>query len=171
MPFDHSNRPDSGERALPLSRQLTHFGLLRLVRIIKRGNDLVYTRVSGLSDFEWRVLTRACDTPGMSINELGVLLGRSVAQVSRSVKRLVGLGLLRRDNVGGGPGVAIRPTAKGEEAYAPLIAVALDAERELTEGLSEAEVKTLERIIAVMGENAERRLAREQQLQSKAGEG
>ncbi len=107
-----------------------------------------------------------CETPPLSINELAGILNRGVAQVSRTVKRLVGLGLLKRENVGGGPGVAIRPTPAGEAAYAPLVEVAVESERELTAGLTEDELKTLDRIISVMSENALARLAREQELQS-----
>ena len=176
MPFDHNNSADlapprlrPAAKSAPLSAQLAHFALLKLVRFIRRGNDLIYTRTSGLSDFEWRVLTRVCDTPGMSINEIGELMDRSVAQVSRTVRRLVELGLVRRQNVGGGPGVAISPTTRGEEVYAPLIAVALSSERELTQGLTDAELQTLDRIIEVMTQNAMRRVAREQ-LQSRDGE-
>ena len=160
-----------GEEGGPLSRQLSHIGLQQLVRLIRLGSSMHYSRVSGLSDFEWRVLARACDMPGLSINELGVLLERGVAQVSRTVKRLVGLGLLRRENVGGGPGVAISPTPAGEAAYAPLVEVAMNSERDLTAHLTPGEMKTLERIIAVMTENALARLAREQQLSAEGGNG
>ncbi len=92
-------------------------------------------------------------------------MGRSVPQVSRTVKRLVALGLLRREKVGGGPGVAISPTPEGLVAYAPLVALAEDSERQLTAGLTEVEMQTLNRIITVMSENALERLGREQQAQ------
>ena len=173
MPYDQNSRPGAsrpqlgrGEEGGPLSRQLAHIGLQQLVRLIRLGSGMHYSRVSGLSEFEWRVLARACDMPGLSINELGAIMRRSVGQVSRTVKRLVGLGLLKRENVGGGPGVAIRPTPAGEAAYAPLVEVAVESERELTAGLTEDELKTLDRIISVMSENAMGRLAREQQMQS-----
>ena len=94
-------------RAAGCSREIPHIGLLQLARVIRRGSALLYSRVSGLSVFEWRVLARVCDLPGLSINELGLVLECGVTQVSRSVKRLVGIGLLRRDSVAGGPGVAI----------------------------------------------------------------
>ncbi len=171
MPFDQNDsgapatarllRGDEGGR---LSHEIAHIGLLQLARLIRRGSGLLYSRVSGLSVFEWRVLARVCDMPGLSINELGLVLECGVTQVSRSVKRLVGVGLLRRDSVAGGPGVAIHPTAEGEVAYAPLVDLAIQGERELTAGLTDDELKTLDRIIAVMMDNAVARLAREQQL-------
>jgi DNA-binding MarR family transcriptional regulator len=171
LPFDH-NESDDLSRARtgwdpeggPLSRRLAHINLLQLGRCIKRGSDLVYARVSGLSDFEWRVLTQVCDMPGMSINEIGVATDRGVAQVSRTVKRLVGQGLVRRHSLGGGPGVAIYPTPLGERAYAPLVDVATNSERDLTQGLSDEELTTLHHVIAVMRRNALARLAKEQGL-------
>ncbi len=175
MPDDQSNRPGAarpqlgrGEEGGPLSRQLAHIGLQQLVRLIRLGSGMHYSRVSGLSEFEWRVLARASDMPGLSINELGAVMRRSVGQVSRTVKRLVGLGLLRRESTGGGPGVAISPTPAGEAVYAPLVEVAVESERVLTAGLTDDELRTLDRIIVVMSENALDRLAREQQLQSSA---
>jgi DNA-binding MarR family transcriptional regulator len=157
-----------GEEGGNLSRQLSHIGLQQLVRHIRRGSDLVYSRVSGLSDFEWRVLARVCDMPGLSINELGVIMERGVPQVSRTVKRLVELGLLQRRKLGGGPGVAISPTVRGEAAYAPMVEAAVRSDQELTAGLSDLDLRTLERIIRVMSGNALARLAREQGQQAPA---
>ncbi len=157
-------RLSRGEEGGPLSRQLVHIGLQQLARLIRLGAGPLYSRVSGLSEFEWRVLARACDMPGLSINELGKVMRRGVAQVSRTVKRLVSLGLLTRESIGGGPGVAIHPTARGQDVYAPLVDLAVLSERELTAGLSEEDLKTLERIMVVMTNNALARIAREQQL-------
>jgi DNA-binding MarR family transcriptional regulator len=174
VPDDQSStlaplRPPLGvaDRGGRLSRRLAHIGLQQLARQIRRGSSLAYSRLSGLSDFEWRVLARVCDMPGLSINELGAIMERGVPQVSRTVKRLVGLGLLSRRRLGGGPGVSITPTAQGEAAYAPLVELAVRAERELTQGLTEAELAALDRIIAVMSRNALDRMAREQELQAR----
>ena len=176
MPFDQSEahaRPTSnlgrGEEGSALSRRLVHIGVQQLARLIRRGAEVIYSRASGLSDFEWRILARVCDAPGRSINELGAIMDRGVPQVSRTVKRLVGLGLLRRENVGGGPGVAISPTPEGLEAYAPLVKLAEEGERELTAGLTDSDLRALDRIIKVMSENALARLARAQEPQVRNG--
>jgi hypothetical protein len=76
----------------------------------------------------------------------------------------VGQGLVRRHSLGGGPGVAIYPTPLGEQAYAPLVEVAIQSERDLTRGLSEEELATLHHVIVVMRRNALARLAKEQAL-------
>jgi len=132
-------RLSRGEEGGPLSRQLAHIGLQQLARLVQLGSGLLYSRVSGLSEFEWRVLARVCDMPGLSINELGAVMRRGVAQVSRTVKRLVGLGLMKRQSLGGGPGVAIHPTPMGLQVYAPLVDLAHQSERDLIAGLTEDE--------------------------------
>ncbi len=59
--------------------------------------------------------------------------------------------------------MAISPTPAGLRVYAPLVDLAEKSEQELVAGLTDQELKTLDRIIAVMMENAMVRLAREQQ--------
>jgi len=171
VPFDRSDRLApaqaqliKGEEGGPLAHRLSYIRIMRLVRFVKRGSDLLYSRISGLSDFEWRLLARVCETPGMSITEISALMDRGAAQVSRAVKRLVGQGLLRRENVGGGPGVRISATTRGEGVYAPLVSAAFQSERDLIAGLADEDREALDRIIAVMMDNALARLAREQQL-------
>jgi DNA-binding MarR family transcriptional regulator len=155
-----------GDEGGPLSRRLIVVRVIQLARFIRRGADLLYPRVSGLSDFEWRLLARVCETPGLSVSELGAQMELSIAQASRGVKRLVLAGLLRRENIGGGPGVAISPTPLGRTVYAPLVELAIEADRELTAGISEADLQALDRIIVTMTRNALARVAREQALLS-----
>jgi len=154
-----------GDEGGPLSRELISVRVVRLVDFMSRASALAYGRVSGLSEFEWRVLARVCETPGLSINELSGLLSRGVAQVSRTVKRLVGAGLLRSDSKGGGPGVLISATPLGRTVYAPLAELARGADRALTAGLAPEDIAILDRCLAVMTENALEALAREQEAE------
>ena len=153
-----------GDEGGPLSRQLVGVSLKRMVQFLNRASSLRYTRASGLSDFEWRLLARLCETPELSLGELAMHLRCGGAQASRTVKRLVAAGLVHSRGRGGGPGVIISPTAEGREAYAPLIALAAEADRALLAGLSEDEIEGLRRCIEVLTENALATLAHEQQL-------
>lgn len=152
-----------GDEGGPLSRQLVMVRLARLMDFLARGSALQFTRTSGLSDFEWRVLARVCETPDLSLNELAGHVHRSLAQVSRTVKRLVGMGLLKSRGRGGGPGVMISPAPLGRTVYAPLVALAVQADAELTQGLEEEDLRRLKQYVDVMTQNALARLAREQQ--------
>ena len=159
-----------GDRGGPLSRRLLSIRVVRLVDFITRSSLLAFNRTSGMSDFEWRILARVCETPPLSINELGVLLNRNVAQVSRTVKRLVAEGLLNRENRGGGPGVLITPTARGRTVYAPLEQLAAERDAALIEGFNEEELAALERYVERLTTNALALLGREQALNCPDGD-
>jgi DNA-binding MarR family transcriptional regulator len=156
-----------GDEGGPLSRELLTVKLVRLVDFLTRAASLAFPRVSGLSDFEWRVVAYACETPGLSINDLSSRLHRGAAQVSRTVTKLVGAGLLSRVSRRGGPGVLISPTALGRTVYGPLAALARQRNAEMLAGLAPREVRLLERCIATMMTNVLAQLRREQRLQAR----
>jgi DNA-binding MarR family transcriptional regulator len=158
-----------GDEGGPLSRRLIMVRLARLMDFVARASALQFTRTSGLSDFEWRVLARVCETPDLSLNELAGHVHRNLAQVSRTVKRLVGMGLLKSKGRGGGPGVVISPAPLGSTVYGPLVALAVETDAELTRGLGEEDLERLKHCIEVMTQNALARLAREQQAQEPDG--
>jgi DNA-binding MarR family transcriptional regulator len=148
----------------PLWRELTLVRLLRLVDFLNQSASRAFPRISGLSDFEWRVLALVSETPPLSINDLSALLHRGVAQVSRTTKKLVAAGLLHRANRTGGPGVLITPTRLGRTVYGPLKRLSRQRNASLIAGLSAEELKVLEHCVAIMTANAIEDLAREQQL-------
>ncbi len=156
-----------GAEGGPLSRELLTIKLVRLVDFMTRSGSLAFPRTSGLSDFEWRVLARVCETPPLSINDLSALLHRGVAQVSRTVKKLVAAGLLHRATRGGGPGVSITPTQLGRTVYGPLVTLARERNSQVIHGLSDEDLRVLERCVASMTKNSLAQLAREQELQTK----
>ncbi|HTV78806.1 MAG TPA: MarR family transcriptional regulator [Steroidobacteraceae bacterium] len=147
-----------------LMRELTTLRLLRLVDFIYRSASRAFPRASGLSDFEWRVFGLVCETPQLSINELSAVLHRGVAQVSRTVKKLVAAGLLHRANRTGGPGVRISATRLGRTVYSPLRRLARQRNAAIVAGIDAQELKILDRCIAIMTHNALAQLAIEQQL-------
>ncbi len=155
-----------GDEGGPLSRRLVTIRMVRLVNFIMRSSALAFHRTSGLSDFEWRILARICETPPLSINELGGLLNRNVGQVSRTVKRLVAAGLVRRENRGGGPGVLLTPTPRGRIVYAPLEQLAIERDALLTKGFTEGEIADLVRYTERLTDNALILLGREQAIQA-----
>jgi len=155
-----------GDEGGPLSRELLTIKLVRLVEFLSRTASLAFPRVSGLSDFEWRVVAWSCETPGLSINDLAGLLHRGAAQISRTVKKLVAAGILDRVNRRGGPGVRVSPTALGRTVYGPLAVLARERNADLIAGLAPQDVRVLERCVATMMTNVLAQLAREQHLQA-----
>jgi len=154
-----------GDEGGPLSRELTSVRLVRLVDFMSRAASLAFPRVSGLSDFEWRVVAWTCETPPLSINDLSALLHRGGAQVSRTVKKLVAAGLLDRASRRGGPGVLITPTRLGRAVYVPLERLARQRNATIIAGLKPEELRVLDHCIAIMQKNALEQLASEQRLQ------
>lgn len=146
----------------PLMRELTTLRLMRLVDLVYQSASRAFPRVSGLSDFEWRVLALVCESPRLSINGLSVVLHRGDAQVSRTVKKLVGTGLLHRANRTGGPGVLISATRLGRIVYGPLRALSRQRNAAIIAGLSRKDLEVLDRCIAIMTANARDQLDREQ---------
>jgi len=159
------HRADEGG---PLSRELLTIKLVRLVEFLSRTASLAFPRVSGLSDFEWRVVAWSCETPGLSINDLAGLLHRGAAQISRTVKKLVAAGLLDRVSRRGGPGVRVSPTALGRTVYGPLALLARERNADLVADLSPQDIQVLERCVATMMTNVLAQLAREQHLQAQS---
>ncbi len=156
-----------GEEGGPLSRELMSVKIQRLADFIGRSASLAFPRTSGFSDFEWRVLARVCETPPLSINDLSALTHRGVAQVSRTVKKLVAAGLLHRASRTGGPGVRITPTPLGRTVYGPLVELARQRNSTIIAGLSEQELHVLDRCVGAMTVNTLAELGREQRLQTK----
>ena len=155
-----------GDEGGPLSRELTSVRLVRLADFMYRSASRAFPRVSGLSDFEWRAIALVCEMPRLSINDLSARLHRGVAQVSRTVKKLVAAGLLHRANRAGGPGVLITPTRLGRTVYGPLEKLARQRNADIVAGLSAEDLKILDRCVAIMTANALSQLTREQRLQA-----
>jgi DNA-binding MarR family transcriptional regulator len=146
----------------PLSRELLSIQFVRLGDYIERSARLAYGRHTGFTDFEWRVFMWACEAPPVSINELSALVHRGAAQVSRTVQKLVSAGLLHRANRAGGPTVSITPTRLGRTLYGPLVALARERNVEIVAGLSDDDLRVLDKCVRVMLGNALAMLAREQ---------
>ena len=147
----------------PLMRELTTLRLMRLVDFVYQSASRVFPRVSGLSDFEWRVLALVSESPRLSINEMSAVLHRGVAQVSRTVKKLVAAGLLHRANRTGGPGVLISSTRLGRIVYGPLRTLSRQRNAAIVAGLDSRELRVLDHCITIMTANARAQLDREQQ--------
>jgi DNA-binding MarR family transcriptional regulator len=157
-----------GAEGGPLSRELLTVKLIRLVDFLSRAASLAFPRVSGLSDFEWRVVAWSCEIPGLSLNDLAALLHRGAAQVSRTVTKLVAAGLLDRVRRRGGPGVLIGPTALGRTVYGPLTNLARQRNAEIIAGITPREMRLVERCLATMMSNVLAQLEREQQLHAQS---
>ena len=149
---------------------LTTVKLGALTDSMQRSAQLAYPRVSGLSDFLWRVIGWVTEREPLSINELAALLQRDVAQVSRAVKGLVTAGVLHRETRKGGPGVSITTTALGRTTYGTIQRLAAARNARMIRGLTGDQVRLLEACVAVMSRNAQAELQQEERRERRLNE-
>jgi DNA-binding MarR family transcriptional regulator len=113
--------------------------VLKLANVLRRASTLVYGRKLGLSQVEWRIVALVGEHAPVSLNVLADLLGLDKGQTSRSVSALVARRLMLREYRRDGRGIRITLTARGAEVYRELMESALDRNRVLLCGMSEAE--------------------------------
>ena len=129
--------------------------------IIRRSGDYAYERVLGLSDFDWRVLSRSGASSEITLVQLVNELDRDKSQVGRAVKRLSALGLFNTTKIGSSRNVRISLTEKGKKAYGQLERVAFERHKSLINGLSPRELALLESLFAKFASNADQMLIEE----------
>jgi DNA-binding MarR family transcriptional regulator len=130
-------RPSGDVAAKP--SDLVSSKVLKLANVLRRGSTLVYGRKLGLSQVEWRIVALVGEHAPVSLNVLADLLDLDKGQTSRSVSALVARRLMLREYRRDGRGIRITLTARGTEVYRELMASALERNRVLLSGMSDAE--------------------------------
>src|SRR5262245_64641602 len=136
--------------------------VIRLANILRRSSTLVYGRKFGLSQVEWRIVALVGEHAPISLGALAELMGLDKGQASRGVSALVARRLVLRAYRRDGRGVGITLTARGAQIYAELMASALERNRVLLHGLSDAEKSKFLRILDRLTGLARAILEREQ---------
>jgi DNA-binding MarR family transcriptional regulator len=113
--------------------------ILRLATILRRGSTLAYSRQFDLSQVEWRIIALVGEHAPATLNGLSDLMGLDKGQTSRGVSALVTRRLIVREYRREGRGVQITLSARGAEIYRKLMMSALERNRLLLDGLSNAE--------------------------------
>jgi len=91
--------------------------LITLTSYLKRSATLAYRRETGLSGFQWQVLSQVGEYDTITLAELIGLLGRHKSQVGRTVKWLEAEGIVQRRNVRGRRDVLLNCSAEGAAMY------------------------------------------------------
>lgn len=137
------------------------FGLLDTMR---RSGTLAYRRGFGLSMVEWRIVTELGVHNPLSLNDLAERIILDRGQLSRTVKQMVGRGLLVSRRRPGGPAIMITLSAEGEVLYRRLVALAAERNAFLVAGIPEAELARASAVIDAVREKAQLLLEREQAI-------
>jgi DNA-binding MarR family transcriptional regulator len=136
--------------------------VIRLANILRRSSTLVYGRKFGLSQVEWRIVALVGEHAPISLGALAEFMGLDKGQASRGVSGLVARRLVLREYRREGRGIRITLTARGAQIHARLMTSALERNRVLLHGLSEAEQGEFLRILDRLTGRARTILAREQ---------
>jgi DNA-binding MarR family transcriptional regulator len=113
--------------------------VIRLANVLRRNSTLVYGRRFGLSQVEWRIVALVGERGPISLNPLAELMGLDKGQTSRGVSALVARRLVLREYRREGRGVRITLTTRGAQIYDELMTSALERNRVLLQGMSQAE--------------------------------
>ena len=114
--------------------------VIELANFLRRSSTLVYGRKFGLSQVEWRIVALVGEHAPVSLNALADLHGSGqgsdhVPRVSALVARRLVLREYRRD----GRGIRITLSTRGTEIHGELMASALERNRVLLQGMTDAE--------------------------------
>lgn len=136
--------------------------VIRLANVLRRSSTLVYGRRFGLSQVEWRIVALVGEHGPISLNPLAELMGLDKGQTSRGVSALVARRLVLREYRREGRGVRITLTTRGAQIYDELMASALERNRVLLQGMSQAEKSAFFEILDRLTRLARTMLEREQ---------
>ena len=146
----------------PLGLFTTHmFGLLDTLR---RSGSIAYRRRFGLSMVEWRIVTQLGAHSPLSLNDLAERIILDRGQLSRTVKVMVGRGLLDSRRRPGGPAIMITLSGEGQALYQRLAALAVERNAFLVGGIPEADIARASAVIDAVRQKAQLLLERESAL-------
>jgi DNA-binding MarR family transcriptional regulator len=154
------SRPGADVAAKP--SDLVSSKVIRLANILRRSSTLVYGRRFGLSQVEWRIVALVGEHAPLSLNALAEFMGLDRGQTSRGVSALVARRLVLREYRRAGRGLRITLTARGVRIYDELMASALERNRVLLRGMSEAGTRELLELLDRLTALARSILEREQ---------
>lgn len=104
----------------------------------------------GIGAMDWRMLVMLTREPGSTVSHAGRTIGIDKAAVSRSLRRLEAKGLVAPSEQNANKW---HLNEEGRALHAQMLAVALQRQRQLLDGLSRQEVEQFSRCLSVFLEN------------------
>lgn len=128
--------------------------VVALVSYMRRSATLIYKRETGISSFDWQMLSQLGQQDPQTLAQLVQASGRDKSQIGRAVQRLVEAGLVSRHKVEGRRDILLGMTGKGRQAYKLIHEGAIRRDKELLEDLTPAERNEYARIVERLIANA-----------------
>ena len=120
---------------------------------LSSGASQLYLRMFGIGINEWRILSVLSNWPKSTAGTIGETVAMHKTVVSRSLRELEEKGLVKID--AGGPQRTMTLTAAGQRMHDRIAVIALERERLLLQGFSEAERKQLLALLKRLLRNVE----------------
>lgn len=120
---------------------------------LSSGASQLYLRLYGIGINEWRILSVLSNWPRSTAGTIGDTVGMHKTVVSRSLREMEEKGLVHIDTGSGQRLMAL--TAEGQRLHDQIVRIALERERLLTLGFSEAERQLLFGLLRRMLDNVE----------------
>ena len=146
----------------PLARMVAP-PLITLVAFLQRSATLAFRRETGLSNFEWQVMSQVGEYAPVPLLRLIELVGRDKSQVGRTVKRLEAMAFVMRA-AAGGRAVTLDLTAAGRAVYLRMCRIAVARDDFLLAELGPEERREYLAVVDRLTANADALLAREREV-------
>ena len=91
--------------------------IVNLTTTISRAATAAYKRLTGVSNFEWRLLANIAERPGLRFTDIVMHVDSDKAQVSRTLDALVAAGLVERGKTGPSEAVRFAITSRGDRLH------------------------------------------------------
>ena len=131
------------------------FQIVALANRISASASQAYLRCFGVGVMQWRILALTALRPGITAREISVASSVDKSPVSRAVRSLIALGHLKSaEDAGDNRRSPLFLTPSGEALHDRIILASLARERQLLNGLSAEERRTLFDLLGRMAANA-----------------
>jgi DNA-binding MarR family transcriptional regulator len=144
---------------------LVSMRMIRLFVMLRKTGILAQRRQFGLSETEWRIMTRLGESAPLSLNGLADAILQDRGQLSRAVKSMVERGLLTRQRKPGGPEIEIDLSGEGQAIYARMVDWVHERDRALTTGIPPGDVAVVWKVLTAMMDRAQEMFDEEQRLE------
>ncbi|SMF67599.1 DNA-binding transcriptional regulator, MarR family [Tistlia consotensis] len=150
------SRTIDGRPVLDLSSYIPYF-LASVNNALSRGASQTYLATFGVGIVEWRVVSMLAIEPGIAAARICEIIALDKAATSRALSRLSELGYLAFETPGSDPRrKAWWLNARGYELHDRILALALERERRLIEGIDPEDLEAFLRVMRRMRRNVDR---------------
>lgn len=140
---------------------LLTFRIIGLLDLLRRSGTLANRREFGLTGIEWRIMAQVGEHAPLSLHDLTELLNLDPGQLSRTVKGLVGRGLLDSRRRPTGPAIMITLTGEGQALHVRMMELARERNGFLVAGINVEDVAVATRVLDMVIRNAQLLLEKE----------